>query len=177
MSASEVSRSINKIYRSQLAHASQDIDGDGRLDYCVIHENRDLECWRNGGLSNTGVEYWNEMGIVFSAAGRGLDNRNIEEMRLGKSRPGWSSASEKAGIGDKANSRTVDINGDWRSDMLWVNGNGQVTTWINQRGDGVGMAPYWREAGVTHPGRPYDVGGQDSIIFGRLSNDFSTDVR
>jgi hypothetical protein len=35
-------------------------------------------------LSNTGVEYWNEMGVVFSAKGRGLDDRDIEEMRLGK---------------------------------------------------------------------------------------------
>ncbi|KAH8430858.1 FG-GAP repeat domain-containing protein [Aspergillus melleus] len=31
-----------------------DIDGDGRTDYCVIHDDGDIHCWRNmGGASRS----------------------------------------------------------------------------------------------------------------------------
>jgi hypothetical protein len=83
-----------------------------------VHANRDLECWRNGGLSFTSVEYWNPMGIVWTAAGKGVDARSLDEMRL------------------------VDINGDFKSDVLWVDNQGRVTTWINQRGSGRNMVPH-----------------------------------
>lgn len=26
-----------------------DLDGDGRVDYCVMEPNGDISCWRNGG--------------------------------------------------------------------------------------------------------------------------------
>jgi len=29
-----------------------DIDGDGRADYCVVANNGDISCWRNGGQGN-----------------------------------------------------------------------------------------------------------------------------
>ncbi|KAL1610851.1 hypothetical protein SLS60_002522 [Paraconiothyrium brasiliense] len=49
-----------------------DIDGDGRIDYCVVGANGDIRCWRNGGIGGN-PEYWQEMGpdgqIVFTGKG------------------------------------------------------------------------------------------------------------
>lgn len=56
-----------------------DIDGDGRLDYCVVSSNGDIHCWRNGGLTDT-AEYWQDLGKV--APGRNLDDLN--SVRFGK---------------------------------------------------------------------------------------------
>jgi hypothetical protein len=40
---------------------------------------------------------------------------------------------------------------------------------INQRGDGKGMKPYWREAGITHAGRGYNIGeDREFIKWGRV---------
>lgn len=33
------------------------IDGDGRADYCLVNDNGDIRCWRNGGVQPY-VEYW-----------------------------------------------------------------------------------------------------------------------
>ncbi|KAI8951129.1 hypothetical protein F4801DRAFT_546511 [Xylaria longipes] len=118
-----------------------DIDGDGRLDYCVINDNGSLHCWRNGGILPNAAEYWQDMGVVFST-------------------------SET--IQDIAMMRLVDINGDFRSDVLWVDETGKVRTWINQRGNDKNLVPYWRDAGITHAGMHEDVGGQQNIIFGRI---------
>ena len=30
-----------------------DIDGDGRVDYCLHDDNGDLNCWRNGGFGKS----------------------------------------------------------------------------------------------------------------------------
>jgi hypothetical protein len=38
-----------------------DIDGDGRLDYCVVAGNGDIYCWRNGG-SGDNAAYWQDVG-------------------------------------------------------------------------------------------------------------------
>ncbi|KAK5707629.1 hypothetical protein LTR97_000167 [Elasticomyces elasticus] len=46
----------------------------------------------------------------------------------------------------------VDLNGDHKDDLVWVDGNGQVTTWINRRGWSVGLGPAWVSHGVTHQG-------------------------
>ncbi|KAI0967672.1 carbohydrate esterase family 3 protein [Xylaria arbuscula] len=118
-----------------------DIDGDGRLDYCVINDDGSLHCWRNGGILFDSAKYWQDMGIVFKT-------------------------SET--LPDIAMMRFVDINGDFRSDILWVDGSGKVRTWINQRGNGKSLVPYWRDAGVTHGGMHEDVKGQQNIIFGRI---------
>ncbi|KAI1273788.1 hypothetical protein F5Y07DRAFT_402064 [Xylaria sp. FL0933] len=118
-----------------------DIDGDGRLDYCVINDNGSLHCWRNGGILFDSAKYWQDMGIVFKT-------------------------SET--LPDIAMMRFVDINGDFRSDILWVDKTGKVRTWINQRGHEKSLVPYWRDAGVTHEGMHEDVKGQENIIFGRV---------
>jgi hypothetical protein len=40
---------------------------------------------------------------------------------------------------------------------------------INQRGDGKGMKPFWREAGITHPGRGFNIGeDREFIKWGRI---------
>ncbi|KPM39384.1 hypothetical protein AK830_g7215 [Neonectria ditissima] len=124
-----------------------DIDGDGRLDYCVVADNGDVRCWRNGGLGRR-AEYWQDLGKV--APGRGM--------------------------GDLAGVRFVDINGDGLSDWMWLDEQGKVTTYINQRGDGKGMVPHWLETGVTHGGMGEDTEGRENIIFGRLYDSGRRDV-
>lgn len=61
----------------------------------------------------------------------------------------------------------VDINGDGRSDWLWVDNTGKVTTYINQRGYDKSLVPLWLEAGVTHQGMGTTV-GREKIHFGRI---------
>ncbi|PKS10949.1 hypothetical protein jhhlp_002708 [Lomentospora prolificans] len=133
-----------------------DIDGDGRFDYCVAEDNGDIRCWRNNGQGDLS-EYWQPLGIVNEGndgfQGHGGD-RDVQGIRF------------------------VDINGDGRSDWMWVNDWGRVWTWINTRGkskgqEGAGLHPIWREAssslegkGPTHLGQ--SVGGiRDSIRFAR----------
>lgn len=50
-----------------------DVDGDGRLDYCVIGDDGNIRCWRNGGIGHMPA-YWQDMGNgkpVFTAKGMG----------------------------------------------------------------------------------------------------------
>ncbi|KJK61604.1 GDSL-like Lipase/Acylhydrolase family protein [Aspergillus parasiticus SU-1] len=120
-----------------------DIDGDGRIDYCLAHNNGDIRCWRNGGQKDAPTKeyggYWQDLGIVFKGKG----------------------------MGDITGVRLVDINGDFRSDWLWLDEKGKVTTYINSRGTGKSLVPDWREAGVTHAGMGVD-GAKNRIKFGRV---------
>ncbi|KAH8170471.1 repeat domain in vibrio, colwellia, bradyrhizobium and shewanella domain-containing protein [Sarocladium implicatum] len=127
-----------------------DIDGDGRSDYCVMARDATMRCWRNGGIQRDRAEYWEELGVVWKAEGKDLGDFNTDDMRF------------------------VDINGDFRSDVLWVDNTGRTRTWINQRGVHQGLAPLWLSAGVTHPGRGREVGRQN-IHFGRIFTDRHTD--
>ncbi|KAI1733454.1 hypothetical protein F4680DRAFT_454935 [Xylaria scruposa] len=102
-----------------------DIDGDGRLDYCVINDDGSLHCWRNGGILSDSAAYWQDLGVIFTTSQTLPD---ISMMRF------------------------VDINGDFRSDVLWVDETGQVRTWINQRGTSKSLVPYWSYSGITHDG-------------------------
>ncbi|KAE8390395.1 hypothetical protein BDV23DRAFT_193793 [Aspergillus alliaceus] len=121
-----------------------DIDGDGRLDYCLVKGNGDIQCWRNGGQKDAPTKefngYWQDLGTVFKGKG----------------------------MGDIAGVRLVDINGDFRADWLWLDDEGKVTTYINQRGTGKGsLAPDWRRIGVTHAGMGVK-GARDRIKFGQV---------
>ncbi|KAL4861182.1 SGNH hydrolase-type esterase domain-containing protein [Aspergillus spectabilis] len=121
-----------------------DIDGDGRLDYCLIAGNGDIQCWRNGGQREAPMSayggYWQDLGIVFTGKG----------------------------MGDITGVRLVDINGDFRSDWLWLDETGQVTTYINNRGTGKGsLVPDWVSAGVTHAGMQVE-GAKDRVKFGNV---------
>ncbi|KAI8721514.1 SGNH-hydro domain-containing protein [Fusarium sp. LHS14.1] len=120
-----------------------DIDGDGRADFCGLSLNGDISCWRNGGIQDKPA-YWQALGRRFTGKG----------------------------MGDLAGVRFEDLNGDGRDDWLWVDGNGQTTTWTNARsclkgveGDGLNVA--WRQgfngnanSGPTHPG---GFGGSENI--------------
>ncbi|KAJ4413888.1 hypothetical protein N0V82_008243 [Gnomoniopsis sp. IMI 355080] len=97
-----------------------DIDGDGRCDYCALNDDGSMRCWRNGGLKDIS-DNWQAMGTVFNAKNFG----DIDGVRL------------------------VDINGDGRSDYLWVDDDGQTWTYTNSRGCvkgnlGQGLTPIWR---------------------------------
>jgi hypothetical protein len=71
-------------------------------------------------------------------------------------------------MGDITGVRFVVINGDFRSDWLWLDETGQVTTYINNRGTGKGsLAPDWVSVGVTHAGMQVD-GAKDRVKFGNV---------
>ncbi|KAE8155227.1 hypothetical protein BDV25DRAFT_146356 [Aspergillus avenaceus] len=119
-----------------------DIDGDGRIDYCLVHNNGDIQCWRNGGQGDAPTSkykgYWQDLGIVFTG-----------------------------NMGNNTDVRFVDINGDFRSDLLLLDDQGKVTTYINNRGTGKSLVPDWRSAGVTHEGTGV-AGAKNRIKFGRV---------
>ncbi|RYP05273.1 hypothetical protein DL764_003934 [Monosporascus ibericus] len=123
-----------------------DIDGDGRLDYCVIPDYGDIFCWRNGGLGEKAA-YWQDMGSggpIFKAIGKG----DIKGVRF------------------------VDLNGDGRDDWIWMDTKGKVTTYINQRDGTKGMIPKWLPAGDTHFGMGVDIGDKrEHVTFGRIFGD------
>ncbi|KAH8785916.1 hypothetical protein F5883DRAFT_708664 [Diaporthe sp. PMI_573] len=126
-----------------------DIDGDGRCDYCAAHDNGEIQCWRNGGRSDT-ADLWQDMGIV--STGKNMSDLN--------------------GV------RFSDINGDGRSDLLWLNDQGTTWTWTNSRGcvkgiEGQGLTPTWRAgenrangAGPTHLGLGF-AGARSGIHFAK----------
>ncbi|KAH9223897.1 hypothetical protein DL95DRAFT_452880 [Leptodontidium sp. 2 PMI_412] len=117
-----------------------DIDGDGRLDYCILHDNEDMQCFRNGGIGEMAGPR-EDLGTVFTGKG----------------------------LGDSRGFRLVDLNGDGRSDLWWISSQGTITTYTNQRGEGKGLAPRWLATGVTHPGVGEDVGNtRFRIQFGRI---------
>lgn len=113
------------------------IDGDGRTDYVVFDdETKNIYGWRNGALSNGPPAYWYPMNGVF---------KNLPQHELS----GW---------------QFVDLNGDKKADLVWVNDYGQVTTWINRREFEVGIGPDWVAQGVTHEGSDHAV----HVKFGRF---------
>ncbi|KAG7409901.1 Multidomain esterase [Fusarium oxysporum f. sp. rapae] len=120
-----------------------DIDGDGRADFCLVKSAGEIVCSRNGG--------WGD-------------------------KPQWQGFSTEKGIRgtvfdigqpDKSGIILADLNGDFRSDVMYIGDHGQVSTWINNRGTGSGIVPKWRSAGQTHAGQAV-TGIQDSIKFGRI---------
>lgn len=121
-----------------------DIDGDGRFDYCLTRADAGVICSRNGG---TGDNYFWQ---GFSTPG-GLRGDVF---------------TGKLGV-DKKGITFGDINGDFRSDMLYIGDGGDVETWVNSRGWGEGMVPEWRNAGTTHPGQG-TPGVRGQIKFGRI---------
>ncbi|THC94729.1 hypothetical protein EYZ11_005768 [Aspergillus tanneri] len=53
-----------------------DVDGDGRADYCVVQNNGDTYCWRNGWIKDV-PEYWQPLGKQFTG-----NNMDIEGLRF-----------------------------------------------------------------------------------------------
>jgi hypothetical protein len=77
-----------------------DIDGDDRADYCIIQDDGELQCWRNGGLSDHS-SYWQDMGVVFNAVGK-----KGEDIQL------------------------IDINGDGRADWIVSTSTLSSPSWL-----------------------------------------------
>lgn len=120
-----------------------DIDGDGRLDYCVFKGTGSLYCWRNGGTGD--VPVWEPM-------------------------TGGDVVYDTTSLGDIAGIRLVDINGDFRSDIISMDSTGKTRIFINQRGtkeDGAGLKPHWIEASAAHGGGFADR-TVDYFKFGRI---------
>lgn len=64
--------------------------------------------------------------------------------------------------------RLIDINGDFKADVVYVFGDGATVIWINQRGtaaDGPGMKPAWISSGSSHGPSGLD---RDHVKFGRI---------
>ncbi|SPO00343.1 related to acetylxylan esterase [Cephalotrichum gorgonifer] len=121
-----------------------DIDGDGRLDYCLIGDDGNIRCWRNGGLGDLPA-YWQDMS------------------------PGQPIFLAK-GMGDIRGVRFVDINGDFRADWIWIDETGKTVIYINQRGSDKSMTPSWVQAASSHGGGfdLVDSGSRKFIQFGRV---------
>ncbi|OBT61486.1 hypothetical protein VE03_09357 [Pseudogymnoascus sp. 23342-1-I1] len=121
-----------------------DIDGDGRIDYCLIGEDGNVRCWRNGGIGEVPA-YWQD---------------------FGEGQPIFMSQ----GLGDIRGMRFVDINGDGRADWIWLDEKGGSTIFINQRAEGKGMTPRWTRSASSHGGgfELDDGGTRDHILFGRV---------
>ncbi|KAF2112802.1 hypothetical protein BDV96DRAFT_497426 [Lophiotrema nucula] len=130
-----------------------DIDGDGRLDWCAIDDKGDIYCWRNAGVGDAPTEqyggYWQSIEVgapTFDAKGQ----PGIEGVRL------------------------IDINGDGRSDWVYVYEDGSTRIFINQRGTHKnttihGLKPAWIEASAAHKGFAGlpDI-DRDHVKFGRI---------
>lgn len=121
-----------------------DIDGDGRADYCLVRSDASVVCSRNGGQGDK--YFWQGFSTASGLRGVVFDKKN--------------------GV-DKSGVRFGDLNGDFRSDFLYVGDKGEVDTWINSRGWGAGIVPAWRNHGTTHGG--LDTAGiRTQIKFGRI---------
>ncbi|CAD0113390.1 unnamed protein product [Aureobasidium uvarum] len=121
-----------------------DIDGDGRADYCLIGHNGDILCSRNQGQGDSySWQGFKTVGglreVVFTAKGKG----------------------------DASGVRLADLNGDFRSDWMWIGDQGDIDTWINQRGWGTGIVPDWTHSGITH--------GGDGVFYCDMRNTGSDD--
>jgi hypothetical protein len=153
-----------------------DIDGDGRFDYCIMADDGNVKCKRNGGTSDEG-SYWqgftkdtevDQWTHVFD----GQDKGNKFGVKFGphcRNRILWIILT---------NCCIVDINGDFRSDWLWVGDTGEVFTFINRRGDGAGdILPYWWDHGQTHAGTGTTTGSSyEHIKFARIYGSGRADV-
>ncbi len=111
-----------------------DINGDGKADYLVVHDNGSVQAWINNGgdtVSSTGVvtNGWIQRGQI--ATGVGFPGSQVQ---------------------------FADINGDGRADYLGVTpGTGAVSAWLNDGGDVVtatGTANGWVDRGQITGGVP-----------------------
>lgn len=112
-----------------------DVDGDGRVDWCIQLVSGAIACRRNGGQGD----------LPTSA-----DNGYWEDFSSGGS--GWTTVFPSQNSSDGGSIQLVDINGDFKADWLSMDSAGQVETYVNNRGSGPGLLPNWTDVGVTYEG-------------------------
>lgn len=137
-----------------------DIDGDGRADWCILVELGNIACLRNGGQGDLPTAAYGGFWQGFS----GPD--------------GWTVVFPGQGRGNAAGVNLVDLNGDFKTDWLFMNHDGQVDTFINNRGTGNGMIPDWQFVNITHTGlSSFGVTNANSAVkFGRMYGTGRRDV-
>ncbi|EPE08332.1 carbohydrate esterase family 3 protein [Ophiostoma piceae UAMH 11346] len=116
-----------------------DIDGDGRIDYCLIKDYA-MWCQRNGGNGET-PSFWQDLGSSVPTF-TDHNKRNLSGILLG------------------------DINGDFKADFMYMEEDGMIFTMINQRGAGKSLKPFWDDVGMTHPGMGEK--SRDRVKLGRI---------
>lgn len=119
-----------------------DIDGDGRADFCLV-DGGSARCSRNGGKGDN--YFWQGFSTENGLRGTVFNRK--------------SSPVNSWVFGD--------MNGDFRSDVMFVGDNGNVETWINRRTRGSGIVPDWVSAGITHLGQG-ESGIRGNIKFGKI---------
>lgn len=80
-----------------------DIDGDGRADWCVLLKPGDISCIRNGGQGDAPTAAYGGFWQGFNAADGG-----------------WTTVFPSQKRGNAAGVNLVDINGDFKSDWLFM---------------------------------------------------------
>ncbi|KAH8821022.1 hypothetical protein F5884DRAFT_850267 [Xylogone sp. PMI_703] len=108
--------------RSQIRFG--DMDGDGKVEYLVVHDNGAVDSYRNVGSSSPalpGKVTWVPQGSI--AGGVGNDGEGVV---------------------------FADLNGDGRDDYLWVSPGGQVLAFLNGGGDP--GHPNWIPQGIIASG-------------------------
>jgi hypothetical protein len=116
-------KSLGQVVPTHAGYTSEDvriadIDGDGRADYCLILSGGGVGCSRNGGVGNN--YYWQGFSTASSLRAQVI--------------PHQSFATNASGI------VFGDMNGDFRSDWMYIGDEGQVNTIINMRGWGKGKS-------------------------------------
>ncbi|KAL5601084.1 hypothetical protein BROUX41_005911 [Berkeleyomyces rouxiae] len=122
-----------------------DIDGDGRLDYCLLNTKEMTgKCWRNKGTG--------EIPSAFQELS--LQQTNVFD----------------GVVKDVASVRFVDINGDHRFDWIQISEDGTISIKANQRSISKGFIPEWVPSPdlVTLPGYNAPTNSHEAIQFGRI---------
>lgn len=138
-----------------------DIDGDGRADWCILLHTGDIACQRNGGQGVAPTAAYGGFWQAFDVVGGA-----------------WTTVFKSQHRGNGNGVNLVDINGDFKTDWLFMDNTGKVDAFINFRGIGVGMKPDWRNAGVTHGGlATFGVTNANTAVkFGRMYGTGRRDV-
>ncbi|KAJ7185457.1 SGNH hydrolase-type esterase domain-containing protein [Mycena filopes] len=129
-----------------------DLNGDGRAEYLWVHDDGSVDGWFNAGGPDNGPNAakinWVAQGTVATGIGR-----------------------------DGAGVRFADLNGDGRSEYIYMEENGAMTAWLNIAGPNNGpnaAQPGWLAQGVVATG-PANGVTRDYIILADINGDGRAD--